>query len=425
MLISIIPTVAVYILYYRLVVAKLGVASIDNIFIITNFIMMYGTLLILDPHSYIDRDYSSILSYTLVIFMVSSFLTFTILYGFRGKINQTKIIDTRLPKFIYYLWMISVIITFLYYFTIGYNVFTLGISSILSGTQEDIATLRLDSYSGSRYLFPGYVNQFKNIFLPATTVLIIGQMLLNRTRNRKIFIPIMITILLIGILGTGQRGAFISFALTTIVYLIYRNRQNLIKISARALVLALPILLISTLILNRKGTQSNIEDNPLSALFALLGEFSDRVFYDNQFSAVAGFRYVSSLTVRNGSEWLLGLTGLLPGSGGSDLSNQIFATIYGTTRGTAPVGLWGSTYYNFGIAGTVILPITLGISYQLIYFLLMKKGYINSIQCFAAAGIFVTFGLWVAEGPSILFNTGLVAYIFLYIVGARLNDRYS
>ena len=50
----------------------------------------------------------------------------------------------------------------------------IGLRAQLSGQSDaDITTLRLNSYSGSQYFAPGYVNQFKNVLLPALVVIVI------------------------------------------------------------------------------------------------------------------------------------------------------------------------------------------------------------------------------------------------------------
>lgn len=69
-----------------------------------------------------------------------------------------------------------------------------------------------------------------------------------------------------------------------------------------------------------------------------------------------GFRYVYTKETVYGQEWLETLSGFMPGVRGSTLSNEVFAEVFGGFRGTIPVSMWISIYYNFGIF--LVIPVT-------------------------------------------------------------------
>src|SRR5699024_2267912 len=90
----------------------------------------------------------------------------------------------------------------------------------------DAASLRLQSYSGSSYYFPGYVNQFKNSLLPALVVIVIHYLFARRVNFRIILSSTLVLLSLIFLLGTGQRGAFVTFVLIAVIYILIVNRKR-------------------------------------------------------------------------------------------------------------------------------------------------------------------------------------------------------
>lgn len=94
------------------------------------------------------------------------------------------------------------------------------------------------------------------------------------------------------------------------------------------------------------------------------------------------------------------------------LDHQIYAVMYGTDRGTAPVSLWGSAWYNFGWAGITVLPYFLALLYQGVYARFVRKRK-TLFRTLIYSGLTVVLGLWAVGGPLTLANTGLLAIILL------------
>lgn len=412
-----IPTILIYGIYYLLVVRRTGLLSIDNMFIISQIIMQIGTFPLLDMSNEADIQYSIILASTTPLFILSSFVG-ELIFNHGRTIKTANIAIFQPSRIVYMILAFSIIVTALYYQSVGYSVFFLGISSIFSGQEQDIASLRLASYAGSRYLFPGYVNQFKNTILPGLSIILLIYLFTYKFRNRYYLGIALATISLIGLLGTGQRGAFILSVLTLIVFMYYYKRSLLIKSAPTILFITLSLFFTSSLVLNRNDTRTTLIDDPIAAVAELGGEFSKRILYDNQFSGLIGFRYVAFQNTQHGGEWISAVTGLLPGESfrGSDLAGQIFKQIYGTDRGTLPISLWGSLYYNFGYFGALIAPLIMGLVYKWIYSIFSRRETLNHGEIYALAGIFITLGTWVADGPITTLNTGLLAYVLIFFI---------
>ena len=64
-----------------------------------------------------------------------------------------------------------------------------------------------------------------------------------------------------------------------------------------------------------------------------------------------------------GQQWVDSLLTIVPGSHKPALSNQMHMMLYGST-GNAPLEFWGSTWYNFGWIGIMVLPFLVGIFLQ-------------------------------------------------------------
>lgn len=310
----------------------------------------------------------------------------------------------------------AVLISGLYYQAIGYNIFVDQILAFVQGQGRigDIATLRLATYSGDRYLAPGYVNQFKNILLPILVGYLFARSVLLRRRKDWLASLVLTPVAVVFLLGTGQRGPFVIASLMLIVffnvvfpaYLV--RRLNVVFAAGLFALFAL-----STVVLGR--TVESLSS--LSDLSTLFGEIVHRIFSSNQASSVVGFRYVYyDLPIQYGAEWLRELSGILPiKGGGSTLANEIYAILYGTDRGTGPISIWGSIWHNFGGAGIAVVPVVLGVLYQSLYVRLMR-GPKTLFRIAIYACLSVLLGFWTIGGPGHLANTGFVTILLLYAV---------
>lgn len=402
----------------------LGRLSPASVFIYMQFIMAVGTLPLLDPQNEADFTHGWIILATFGIFWATT--TILILgdsnaIAVKVKKVQKTMIWTRPSPLMIVLLVFSIIVCTAYYYAIGYNVLAVGLTDALSGDSSDIASLRLAAYAGEEYFYPGYVNQFKNALLPALLCIIIPYLIINRTAGRNILIPTLALAALILILGTGQRGAFITFMIIITIFVAMMNGKKATKRIVQITAVAFVVFFFSTLALGRSSSTLQRSSGSLEQAGIILSEVGFRIFGSNQLASVTGFRYIYKQPPVNGHEWWQSITGLLPRVPGSTLSNEIFAQLYGSFRGTAPASIWGATYHNFGLVATLIFAVFLAWVYHRIGLKIRVSPVLSSTQAVGMAGVTTVLGTWVAGSPDYLFNVGLAVYVVLWIWGSRLN----
>jgi hypothetical protein len=152
-----------------------------------------------------------------------------------------------------------------------------------------------------------------------------------------------------------------------------------------------------------------------------MSEVGHRLLNANQAGAVFGFRYVYEKEVTNGVEWLQTLVGYLPGVRGSTLSSEVHNYVFGSYRGTVPVSLWVSVYYNLGMAGVVPAAIlimkVIESAHLVLRFIPMTRLHLvaYSYLCFYLA-------IMPATQPFQILNNGLLAIILVFLIaGFRIR----
>lgn len=406
----------------------LGRLSPASLFIYVQFVMAVGTLPLLEPQNEADFTHGWLILTTFGAFWATTSILIVadsrIISATDKRIRKLTIWSHPKPLMIALL-VLSVGICVIYYYAIGYNVLAVGLEDAIGGGSSDIASLRLAAYAGEEYFYPGYVNQFKNALLPALLCIVVPYMVINRTTGRSIAIPILVLAALIFILGTGQRGAFITFMITIVIFVTLMSGK---KATARIFwitVAAFLVFFISTLALGRSSTTLQRSENPWEQAGIIVSEVVFRIFGSNQLASVTGFRYIYEQPPVNGYEWWQSITGLLPRVSGSTLSNEIFAQLYGSLRGTAPASIWGATYYNFGLVATLLFAVFLAWVYHRVGLKIRSSAVVNSTQAIGMAGVTTVLGTWVAGSPDYLFNVGLAVYVVLWVWGSRLGQDTS
>jgi oligosaccharide repeat unit polymerase len=414
-----VPIIAVFAAYFLAVPRRVGLLRVDCLFVYVQLLMALGALPLLDPNIAADDFHGKVLAYTLIAFMVTNWLLHSLR---KPEATRTGEVRTFVPTFNMWLWVgLCVLITVAYFTAVGYSAFLTGLTSAASGGTADVATLRLNSYSGQEYYYPGYVNQFKNSLLPAMLIVILTYWRVAK-KPRLTMTLVLFAFTAFGLLGTGQRGAFVLALVLVVVYLYLYDRKRFPRRAAMVGSVSIPLLLLATFALGRGGNYAG-EPSLIGKAQIAVTQFIGRLSGSNQLSSVAGFRYIYDKPTQNGAEWWTALTGVLPGVKGSDLSNQIFATLYGSTRGTAPPSLWGAIYYNFGTVGIAVAPMLLA---ALLFWLGnkgMKPETRNTLELVGIAGVFTVVGTWAAGDPTAMLNTGLVVYILVWRWGRRTRNR--
>ncbi|CAM0997714.1 O-antigen polymerase [Rhodanobacter sp. Root179] len=375
-------------------------------FLLFNWIMGCGAMLFLDLRIEADVSHCIVILISPLLLMSGSLLVTRTLGVRRNYVRfwGAPIVDehVRVVRRAAILFLLCVLITLLYYSAVGYNLFV----STLSGGVSNFTDMRLEAYSGDKYFAPGYVNQFKNTMLPLLYFYFCFKL---KGRNFGVtFIMFGLAFLLYALLGTGQR-TFLVISFLMFIYCFIAYRGGSIPVRYLIVPLAIVLFLFSYISL-QLGRSSG------SGVVGGFGEVLHRVFESNQYSAVVGFRYVYEVEgVRYGAPWLQDFAGLLPGLRGDDISNKIFYILFGSYRGTSPLSIWGSVYYNFGMPGVIFFGALFGSVFQLSYLTLLKgPKTLFRLLCYSA--IFLYFSIWVAGGPVQLINNGLFAVVLMLVM---------
>lgn len=389
------------------------------IFIAIQLVMFLGTLPLLDDANPADLAHLSVLCLGMASFMGGAILMAATKMGARRRREDwwsAPVLVEVSPRFrsaLLFTLLVSALISGLYYYLVGYNVFLLAIRAMLSGAGplEDVTSLRLQAYSSERYLAPGYVNQFKNILLPLIVEYFAIRYFIARRLRDGVLAMASAPVAITSLLGTGQRMAFMVAGLILVVFAnaaLPKRATRRLNVTA-AVVLPLFIAL-STVILGRSVSQlSSVKD-----VAAVGAELISRISYDQQIGSVVGFRYLARLPVEYGQEWFADLAGVLPGQPGSSLAHDVSGLLFGNTRGTAPVSLWVSIWHNFRWAGILIIPAIIGALYEGLYHRLFS-GTKSLFRLLTYASLSVILGLWVAGSPATLINTGALTVVLFHV----------
>jgi len=397
--------------------------SATALFAYVQMVFVVGTVPLLDPSSHVDQVYGAMLLVVVGVFLVVSMVFAP---AVARSIPQTS---ERSEEYLPGLGVgvaiaVSLGVVALYYATVGHVALFAGIESAVEGGDADVATLRLASYSGERYFAPGYVNQFRVALLPALAAVTIVSWRRAGVPRRSLSIALAV-IAVIALLGTGQRAAFIQFTLCVFVFLVLLNARKPPRGSLRFGAIFFVLLTTATLALARtaRGVApgATVFDRFLESVGGAIGRF----FVDQQRSGIITFRYVYEMPVQDGREWLRSLQGLLPGSRGSSLANEIYASVYGTPRGTATPSIWASAYHNFGLAGPLVLSVVVALLLSLVSWLGLRAARTNELHSMGVAGVFVGAGMWATGTPVTPLNNGLAVFVLLWLVGSRALARNS
>lgn len=292
----------------------------------------------------------------------------------------------------------------------GVNVFVESIKSFFSsGETETFALERQEFLSVSGV---GYIYQFRAILLPmlAAFVMYGGEKLIRQPVLRYLYVAVVLVFLL----GTGQRNAFMFFCLFLGLYYIityarFRYRINKVQIVVIA-VFAVAAMILLTITNNRTSAYS---DNPiLGAIYSLI----DRIFGINSRTAISAMYYIDQQPTSWGHDWWMMLQDILPGKTDYlSVDRIVFYLAYGNYNGTGPPCIWGSAYYNFWWFGVTIFPFALGILYQELASVRIKMRQ-TALNYLIYAGITVFFGIWFCGSPVNLFNNGGVTVLLLGVL---------
>lgn len=367
-------------------------------------VMFIGTVVGLDQTLESDVYYFYLIMAFLFCFTAATVI-FNLKYSISKELSNYRLkpiyYDSgRVMRFFWFLLVFSALLTLLYFFLVGNNIFVMIMNDY---SQAEITTARVNAYSGETYFAPGYFNQFKNVLLPVSLAIL----LLNKSKYTRLLKFVFIPLAFFGLAGTGQRAFLVYTFLCLLILYFYMGRLKI-----KSLILPTTIVVISF------GVGSFYLGRTQDLSFSsTMGNLLTRIFYNEQHESTITFRYLYDIPITYGKDWMDGIIGILPGFPGSRIQHIVFGMIHGNSRGTAALSFIGSIYHNFGFPGVMLIAYLFGhiLNYVTLNFLKRKKE-IGNIVLFS----FITFyiSIYISGDIVFLFNKGVfslaVLTIFIY-----------
>ena len=364
---------------------------------------------------------------TIYVSANACFILGTLLSGALGKRKAVTLADSFTDKedsdlqrfMIWFIAIVSVAICAYLFISSGVNVFVESIKSFISGTNENLQGDRTEFRNVSGM---GYIYQFRVILLPLLATYL--ALFSKKKLAKLITVPLMV-LMVIFVLGTGQRNAFVFYCLIVVLALYHFRREYEIELLTKSQLVALGsvalLFLVALTISN--GRVSDDSDN---MIVGALESLYDRVFSVNQGSAITAFRYIDSQETVWGYDWWEMLKQALPGE--SDylpVDNIAYYMDYGTYKGTNPPCLWGSAWYNFSYIGVTFFPFIMGVIYHNIYKHYTEKENKGRMYVLLYVALCVYLGIWSYGTPMTLINNGVITVLLLRFILFSLFKKRS
>lgn len=375
------------------------------------WIIAFGSILLVDLSIESHRFYMFLFFYAYIIYMITAIFLWQNT-SIKNKYNHFFYQPLRADNFdsmilIKVLCIISIIVTVYYFSQVGYNIF---VNIILGIAIEDYSTMRLQSYSGDKYVAAGYVNQFKNVLLPVTTSIICSTYLLKKQYNKFYFFSFIGLIFCsVALLGTGQR-AFFAYSLAALIFGIAAYKD--LKIKSLVLPLALAFTIFS--LMSSFYKIQTIDENEDIILESFAKSF-ERFFYTEQEGSLTSYEYLHDQDKVYMREFLDQLRGVVPGQKGSDLEHLLFSLRHKTTRGTETYATVAGFYYNGGIFAVTIFFIMLASLHHYIFHSFLN-GIRSPVRIFAYAALIFYTSKLVSGSILTLFNSGVFTLVLLLLI---------
>ena len=309
----------------------------------------------------------------------------------------------------------SIIICSIFFRNVGFNAFSV---LLRGGVNTDVSELRrsINYTSGS-----GIVYQFRVFILPILMLILIS----STNKRYRITGIILAPLCVLYLLGSGQRGGLVTVMLMYLVVFLYRNREikreGIDKKTYQGIRKSKRLIILGLLLAGVAFGALTIGNQRINAAGSLTNAIIGRIMVDNQGCALFGFEnLVCREPLSYGYDWLMMTLELIPGvkTGYIATANRIFAMKYGSLKGTSPLCIWGSTYYNFGWPGIILLSILIGYLYSYVGRKTNQKVF-STVELVIYSELVVVMGTWIAEGPYYLVNNGGLATILLYWILIR------
>lgn len=307
------------------------------------------------------------------------------------------------------LWIIIIVslLACTYFFVAGgINVFLRSLQDFFSGSAEDYSNEREQYFSVKG---TGYIYQFRAILLPIlATFLVFGL----KRKKHKFFFWMIFALMVVFLLGTGQRNAFVFYIAIVLAYIYMLKSYYNIRIMKKSqmVILGLSAVLFMIVLTIGNGRVASEGNSVSAAILSII----ERLFAVNQRTAIVAFEYINAQPTVWGYDWLMMMADILPGkSGYLSVDRIVYYIAYGTYSGTGPPDLWTSAWYNFKYLGITVFPFFMGMMYHFCYQKMTRKINKNRLYILIYAALCIYLGIWCYGTPMTLFNNGVVSIIIL------------
>ena len=303
--------------------------------------------------------------------------------------------------------IVSIIVCSYLFLKGGTNVFILALESFMSGSNDVYQDERAE-FRGVSGL--GYIYQFRVILFPliATYFAIV-----SKKKRNKILSFVLLALMILFILGTGQRNAFVFYCLIVVLLTAHLKKTYNVQVLTKAQMifwggLAALFMIVLTI------ANGRVDEGSDNIVVGAIESFLDRLFFVNQGSAITAFRYIDSQDTVWGYDWMQMLKQALPGeSNYLPVDNIAYYMDYGTYKGTNPPCLWGSAWYNFNYIGVTVFPFILGVLYHNVYKNYIKREGKSRLYIAVYVALSVYLGIWSYGTPMTLINNGVITVLIL------------
>ncbi len=414
-MIYILATIYYFICLYWMYSNRKRVFTASFIFVVMQIVMFTGVLTIVDTDVKADIILVCLYFASLVFFLSGVYLSsHATIKKNRQDFFSSETNNEIIKEFSNVDYSIMLVMLFVGFFlcarlylTNG-NVLLQGFKALQTGGNSDLRDFR---YSYTQISGIGYISQFKGVIIPFVIICFITQ-----RKNRLLFWlgVVMCPFELLFLAGTGQRGQFVTEIIIVIIFLMNLKEFYNFKIPKRLYAVLGIVFVIVFGVLSIVNVRTSSESN---AIIGVVDAFRKRVLYDNQYCDVMGFRYIyNSCETVWGYDWFHTFKDILPGKNDyTAFAYVIHGVIWGSTRGTAPVSIWSSSWYNWNIVGALFTPFIMGIIYGAVdKIFLRKKKCIFTITIYAfTVGMLGTF---IGDTPQVLVNNGIISIILLNFI---------
>lgn len=274
--------------------------------------------------------------------------------------------------FVWCMVALSLTVGLMFYRSVGYNSLLGQLRAVVEGTgvnYEQFASQRKGVLSEG-YRAAGYTVQFVAIILPTLAVYIWLEAKLRRSTLMRVVAAGLIIASIFFVTIQGGR-TYILAAILMLVLISSRFTSPLPE--ALRLSRSTSLLLVFGFILAFGGVtalqgRGESDAGELGATRAAVVDLWERVGGDYSRTQMIALAELEPEVPVYGTQWWSQLKIILPGppDEGMPFDVRVYEIIYGNTNGNNPLDPWGSYYYNFGIAGLVMVPLVFGFVAQVI-----------------------------------------------------------